>query len=335
MRGEREALMPRSNGLFEVIQDLHRIKLPLHGFSRRKRWICAHLSHDFRPSGQKCANQVNRGSKSPRGALAQYRPVNVDANMFMRKSHLRSINARKPGACRQGFTLVELLVVLVVIAVQAIVIAVVLPRMMKRSRAAGCIQILRQIGTMMNSHATENNGSFPPAGTSDGCVRRLCRKAFADSYPDTGGPKDAPFFRKDGAGSFFVCPSNKEAWKDPEKIKKSYLANSKIVGDTAMNESPDGKPIYRQFFEPKALASIGDASRAFLIIEDWRKNKDAIWRGNDQRYKPTSNDNCAAHGEGRHYLFVHGHVRMIVKDPGRNPMPVFASTTREKPSDSA
>lgn len=207
----------------------------------------------------------------------------------------------------------ELLVVIAIVAILAAVLAVVMPRMIEKSRTTGCMQNLRQVGVLMSGFASEHNGFFPAGaaqGNRNGYIRQLCADSFADAYPNKGGPEDQVFFEKQGGGHFFLCPSHFRT--DPAKFGKSYLGNAYILGAV----TAEGQPL-NPTYKPKPLASINDTSRTLLVIEDWRRDGTKLWGGNDLRYKPTSEaDNFDAHAGGRHYLFVDGHVEMIVKDPG-------------------
>ncbi len=72
----------------------------------------------------------------------------------------------------QGFTLVEILVVITIILVLAGVITPVGKGMMARSRAVNCSNNLRQIGTASLLYAAENNNTLPGTvhGRSSGTV---------------------------------------------------------------------------------------------------------------------------------------------------------------------
>jgi prepilin-type N-terminal cleavage/methylation domain-containing protein/prepilin-type processing-associated H-X9-DG protein len=62
---------------------------------------------------------------------------------------------------RKGFTLTELLVVIVIIGVLIALLFPTVTYMRERARSAKCVQNLRQIGIGMHAHLSENNGRFP------------------------------------------------------------------------------------------------------------------------------------------------------------------------------
>jgi prepilin-type N-terminal cleavage/methylation domain-containing protein/prepilin-type processing-associated H-X9-DG protein len=64
---------------------------------------------------------------------------------------------------RNGFTLVELLVVIVIIAALAGLSFTVLPRMLRKAKAAEALSNLRQFAPLLTTYATENSMMLPAA----------------------------------------------------------------------------------------------------------------------------------------------------------------------------
>lgn len=74
---------------------------------------------------------------------------------------------------RSGFTLVELLVVVSVIGVLATLSIGAVTRAKQRSRSAGCMSNLRQIGTLVHLFAADHNNEFPNLRGKDNYVHAL------------------------------------------------------------------------------------------------------------------------------------------------------------------
>ena len=66
-----------------------------------------------------------------------------------------------PGLQRQGFTLVELLIVIAVIAVLAALLLPVLGKAKEQGRSTACLSNLRQIGVALQIYVHENNNRMP------------------------------------------------------------------------------------------------------------------------------------------------------------------------------
>lgn len=97
--------------------------------------------------------------------------------------------ANKPKAA--GFTLVELLVVIVIIASLAALSFTVGPKMMRKAKATEAMQNIRQIASLMTTYATDHNMRLPaakgPVLQPDGTTEDLQwnEACVATLYPDT------------------------------------------------------------------------------------------------------------------------------------------------------
>lgn len=104
-------------------------------------------------------------------------------------------------ARKNAFTLLELLVVIVIVAVLASVLIPQLTKMTLLSRNTQCISNLRQIGAALLSHAGEHNGLMPTAGAEI---------AYHAISADTGLPgwteQLEPYLGTNR--KIFVCPSS-------------------------------------------------------------------------------------------------------------------------------
>lgn len=151
-----------------------------------------------------------------------------------------------PPAEKDGFTLVELLVVIVIIAALAALSFTVGPRMLLRARTNAATQNLRQLGPLISTYAADHEMKLPPAKapatqpdgtTADVQWNEIC---LALLYPDTA---PAEFKTK--------------AWWKNNKV----LLNNPLFKETATPRgwSPlnSGYAINEMIAENLALASTG------------------------------------------------------------------------------
>ncbi len=107
-----------------------------------------------------------------------------------------------------GFTLIEILVVLAIIAVLAAILLTVFIRVRERGRSAVCQSNLKQIALAVHLYTQDNNSHFPIA---EGDV-------FLQPY--LGGSVKS--------GSVFICPTQAT---DMEDIN-TYLSNVELADET-------------------------------------------------------------------------------------------------------
>jgi prepilin-type N-terminal cleavage/methylation domain-containing protein/prepilin-type processing-associated H-X9-DG protein len=140
-------------------------------------------------------------------------------------------------ARRQGFTLMELLLVLAVIAILAILIIGALLRVRSHSDAAQCLNNLRVLAEANLRYAADNGGQFCFA--MDKPNRRRWhgeRKDLDETFDPTRGPL-APYLGREGRVK--ICPSFENILKSSDSFEQGsggYGYNSIYVGGSPGNK---------------------------------------------------------------------------------------------------
>ena len=192
-----------------------------------------------------------------------------------------SASGRKRHASRvlhpfHAFTLIELLVVIAIIALLATLAAAGWQRSQRYSRAAACMQNLRQIGAGLARYVAEHDGIFPELA--------MARATRTDAVPviDT---ELQPYVAD---ARVFACPDDSK--RLAEKSGTSYLWNNRLNGQRlatlsvsflAMNPIEDLSRIMvmgdKEGFHPNienkinVLYADGHASQELTFVDDPQK----------------------------------------------------------------
>lgn len=210
----------------------------------------------------------------------------------------------RPSAFRTGFSLIELLVVVSIIAVLAALLLPAIRIVRDAAHGAACAGNLRQLGMGFHGYADENEGRFPP-------FSNLPVGGLYQFYPnlldDAGLVEVAQWSNQSygvAAGGIWKCPS----------LSKSLTVASGGYG--MLENIPHGGS-----FQSSIIRSQVSRAATRLLLSD------AEWNNGAGSYKGWPSTSCplcsgtwdnrrraaARHGQGRsaNVCFVDGHVAPV------------------------
>lgn len=205
--------------------------------------------------------------------------------------------------CRRdsGFTLIEILVVIAIIAVLAAILFPVFASAREAARRVSCQSNLKQIGIAFLLYAQDANNRLPQ--TVDGSDGENVTGGWnfytsfdgtgQNSVFDMGQSTLMPYLKNTG---IFVCPSDEV----DEATGNSYAANGCLFSDTEVDGRKAGKGLVRF-----------SAASSWMLLGEEASDTDPSATSTDDGYLslPASNVVSTRHDEGSNVLFVDGHVR--------------------------
>ena len=161
--------------------------------------------------------------------------------------------ARQDRCRKRGFSLVELLVVIGIIAVLISFLMPAISRAQENASRTKCLATLRNIGMAAQLHANEHQGYFPTAGLQWNCVGTVCnsrglqdeaRRKY-DYYSDQGTLRPVPITVALGAYLGAACRTNSretltEDMARPE-LRKLFHCPSQQVDRLGWTQACDGE----------------------------------------------------------------------------------------------
>ncbi len=222
----------------------------------------------------------------------------------------RPANRREiaPPDRRRGFTLVELLTVIAIVAALAAILTPVVGKARASARSTLCMANLRQIGSAMLLYAEENHGRLPAPGEPGGSPADTWIAALhpytGASFPPADGP--TPYA---ALNPVFLCPD----WGFLEPATSHPLASYSMWAE-GDDTSPD-------WSRQRALSQIRDPSRSLLLIEHDETafaGSTAAWRAGGAYLSAPRAHGALRHQTFAHYLFADGHVSGRTPDSARD-----------------
>jgi prepilin-type N-terminal cleavage/methylation domain-containing protein/prepilin-type processing-associated H-X9-DG protein len=177
---------------------------------------------------------------------------------------------RRGDRCEPGFTLVELLVVIGIIAILIALLLPALARAREQARTIACAAKIHQIGVASLAYANRNQGYLPVAvlgpglkgGFSESAIWATSQRGILDFtqgtlIPDLGGPQIAE--------ELFKCPSHDEPRRLSEFHDVPYMAcNFSYVFNW---EVVHGFDVSRGW-QSRQITEIRSPSRKILLFEN-------------------------------------------------------------------
>lgn len=220
---------------------------------------------------------------------------------------------QNPNGKIAGFTLTEVLVVIMIIAVLAVLALTLTRRAMDSARSANCVSNLRDLGAAALNYTSENNGALPP----------LCQLDYGKAWTSAAANRWWPSFlanTTDPPGklvyTMWRCPEARDG--DFQKMSSDLVYSSYVTLKPVITfitpESPTGGMPLAAIRNPEKVWMFGDGGRPLgdpgsnnyqtvAAIERYGKN----WA--------TANRPAFRHSGGKiaHYVACDGHVESLTR----------------------
>lgn len=186
---------------------------------------------------------------------------------------------------RQGFTLVELLVVIAVVAILAGLLLPVLGRVKGKARDLGCLNNLKQWGVATHIFASDNGDLLPKDGAPNGASTN------EGWYVDLPRILSLPPYHQQPWRTNASADPGRTAWICPSNPRRS---NGNNLFHYCLNEYVNGLGAGNQV----TLSSVRQTSQVVWLFDNGKLA--AVARQN--------NVHTNLHGVGAHFLFLDGHA---------------------------
>ena len=209
---------------------------------------------------------------------------------------------------RHAFTLTELLVVIVIIAILAAILVPAISRSRVQARQVACLSNMRQIGTALLLYTGENDGEFPPTTHSTGTkFEKAWIFQLERLIPDLDKVR--------------ICPADPFAKERLANNGSSYTLNSHVFVPTIgpFGQKRDSFTNIRRIVYPAHtfLAFIISDQQGVTMMSDhthsdrWGRNWLRVCLDIEPNRHRSGASNAMRTNGSANYLFADGHVENI------------------------
>lgn len=223
---------------------------------------------------------------------------------------------------RAGFTLIELIAVVLVVAILSVLIFSAVSRGKDAAMAAKCVSNLRQLAGGVLLYTQDNNGSLPPLRDGFNSADRL-HTWMLYSAPYVGvTPYVGSDYGRHMQKTIFWCPADNSEWQEEgyaglNKLyctKNSYLANNAVMDEFVQDVDRDG------VVGPRKLGAISNPSRTIMLMEGGRTKWNMVgyhngaisfFGGSRPGYDSDKLSVEGYHMGASNWAFVDGHIERL------------------------
>jgi prepilin-type N-terminal cleavage/methylation domain-containing protein/prepilin-type processing-associated H-X9-DG protein len=234
--------------------------------------------------------------------------------------HQRSARRTACGrSVSSGFTLTELLVVILIIAVLAVVVFTLTNQVLAKARQAGCVSAMHQVGIASAAFIVDNNDRMPGPIQANGQLpnytNRNGRALFSQLATYLGlEEKNQPT----GLPDSLVCPAFRQRFS-------GWNANGQgNLGGSLGTPGGSGRVFYmnqdlvlrgKRVFGPQEPQAANQTTMNYSVVADGAPNTPVGRIVMLMDFEPIM------HGKSRNYLFLDFHVETLRNTRGANARP--------------